>query len=131
MEELYYMCLHSQATIWNVYNRGCDANYLANYSYGGTPLLAAVCSGALASVKVVLKSGANPLLQMNDGSNALHLAIQKGRSSIIIESLALPSDVSTELVTSCNNEGKNALYYAIINNQLEVAQDIIIKKSLL
>ena len=125
------MLLHSQAVMWNVYNRGCDVNYQPNYSYGGTPLSAAVCSGALASVKVVLKSGANPLLHMNDGSNALHLAIQKDRSSIIKELLALSSDVNTELVTSCNNEGKNALHYAIINNQLEVAQDIIIKKSLL
>ena len=53
-------------------DRGCYVNYQANYSYGGIPLSAAVCSGALASVKVLLKSGANPLLQMNDGSNALH-----------------------------------------------------------
>ena len=36
--------------------------------------------------------------------------------------------VSTELVTSCNNEGKNTLCYTIINNQLEVAQDIIKRK---
>ena len=109
-------------------DRGCDVNYQANYSYGGTPLSAAVWSGALASVKVLLKSGANPLLQMNDGANALHLAIQKGRSSIIKELLALSSDVGTELVMSCNIEGKNSLYYAIINNQLEVAQDIIKRK---
>ena len=108
--------------------RGCDVNFRATDSYGGTPLIAAVCSGALASVKVLLKSGANPLLQTNDGGNALHLAIQKGRRSIINEFLALPSDVTTELVTSCNNEGMNALHYAIINNQREVAQDIIMKK---
>ena len=109
-------------------DRGCDVNCRANDSCGSTPLIAAVSSGALASVKVLLTSGANPLLQMNDGSNALHLAIQKGRRSIIKELLALPSDVSTELVTSCNDEGKNALHYAIINNQLEVAQDIIKRK---
>ena len=106
-------------------DRGCDVNCRANDSCGSTPLIAAVSSGALASVKVLLQNGANPLLQINDGSNALHLAIQKGRRSIIKEFLALPSDVSTELVTSCNNEGMNALHYAIINNQLEVAQDIM------
>ena len=109
-------------------DRGCDINYRANDCYGGTPLTAAVCSGALASVKLLLKNGANPLLQMNDGGNALHFAIQKGRRSIIKEFLALPCDVTTELVTSCNNEGMNALHYAIINNQLEVAQDIVTKK---
>ena len=109
-------------------DRGSDVNCCANDSHGATPLIAAVCSGALASVKVLLKSGANPLLQMNDGSNALHLAIEKGRRSIIKELLALPSDVTTKLVTSCNKEGMNALHYAIINNQLEVAQDIIMKR---
>ena len=109
-------------------DRGCDVNCHAKDCYGGTPLIAAVCSGALASVKVLLKNGANPLLQMNDGSNALHLAIQKGRRSIIKEFLALPSDVTTELVTSCNEEGMNTMHFAIFNNQLEVARDIIMKR---
>ena len=110
-------------------DRGCDVNCYANDSYGGTPLIAAVWSGALASVKVLLKNGANPLQQMNDGSNALQLAIEKGRKSIIKEFLALPSGITTKLVTSCNNEGMNALHYSIINNQLEVAQDIIMKRN--
>ena len=112
-------------------DRGCNVNYVAHDCYGGTPLIAAVCSGALASVKVLLKNGANPLLQTKDGGNALHLAIQKGRRSIIKEFLDLPSDVTTELVTACNNEGMNTLHYAIINNHFEVAQDIIMKKKVL
>ena len=107
-------------------DRGCDVNY---QDVGGcTPISAAVCSGALASVKLLLKSGANSLLQMNDGGNVLHFAIQKNRRSIIKEFLALPHDVTTELVAACNNEGMNALHYAIKNNHLEVAQDIIMKK---
>ena len=107
-------------------DRGCDVN-CQDYN-SDTPLIAAVCSGALASVKVLLKNGANPLLQMKNGGNALQFAIQKNRRSIIKELLALPCDVATELVTACNNEGMNALHYAIINNHLEVTQDIIMKK---
>ena len=111
--------------------RGCNVNHLSHDRHGGgTPLIATVCSGGLASFKVLLKNGANPLLQMNDGSNALHLAIQKGRKSIIKELLALPSDIAKELVMSRNNEGMNALHYAIINNQFEVVQDIIMKREL-
>ena len=50
-------------------DRGCDVNYKdCNES---TPLKAAVCSGALASVKLLLKNGANPLLQMKNGGNVL------------------------------------------------------------
>ena len=107
-------------------DRGCDVN--CQDCNGDTPLIAAVCSGALASVKVLLKNGANPLLRMKNGGNALQFAIQKNRRSIIKELLALPCDVATELVTACNNEGMNALHYAITNNHLEVAQDIIMKK---
>ena len=107
-------------------DRGCDVNSKDYSEY--TPLIAAVCSGALASVKLLLKNGANPLLRMKNGGNALQFAIEKNRRSIIKEFLALPCNVTTELVTACNNEGMNALHYAIINNHLEVAQDIITQK---
>ena len=107
-------------------DRGCDVNHQDFNEY--TPLTAAVCSGALASVKLLLKNGANPLLRIKNGGNALQFAIEKNRRSIIKELLALPCDVTTELITACNDEGMNALHYAIINNHLEVAQEIIMKK---
>ena len=88
-------------------------------------LLLYACSGALASVKLLLKN--DPLLQMKNGGNVLQFAIEKNRRSIIKEFLALPCDITTELIKACNNEGMNALHYAI-NNHLEVAQEIIMKK---
>jgi len=106
-------------------DRGCDVNYQDTCNKG-TPLLAAVCSGALASVKVLLKHGANPLLQLDDGCNALQLAIKRNRRSIINELLSHPS--AAELIAACNNEGLNALHYAITNNLLDLAQDIVHKK---
>ncbi|XP_065897290.1 transient receptor potential cation channel subfamily A member 1-like [Dysidea avara] len=106
-------------------DQGCDVNHQDTFNKT-TPLLAAVCSGALASVKVLLKHGANPLLQLDDGCNALQLAIKKGRRSIINELLSHPS--AKELIAACNNEGLNALHYAITNNLLDLAQDIVHKK---
>ena len=106
-------------------DRGCDLNH-QDIVNKGTPLLAAVSSGALASIKVLLKHGADPLLQLDDGCNALQLAIKKGRRSIITELLSHPS--VSELVTACNNEGLNALHYAITNNLTDLAQDIVEKK---
>ena len=68
-------------------DRGCDVNYKDCNEC--TPLAAAVCSGALASVKLLLKNGANPLLQLKNGGNVLQFAIEKNRRSIIKEFLAL------------------------------------------
>ena len=116
MAELHYIIIAAFSScnvecVQYFIDRGYDVNRRANDSNGGTPLIAAVYSGALASVRILLKNGANPLLQMNDNRNALQLAVQKGRRSIIKEFLALSSEVTTKLVTSCDNEGMNYYYY--------------------
>jgi len=59
------------------------------------------------------------LLQLDDGCNALQLAIKRNRQSIINELLSHPS--AAKLIAACNYEGLNALH-------LDLAQDIVHKK---
>jgi ankyrin repeat protein len=61
-------------------NLGANVDFL--YSNGDTPLIVSTSNGQDKIVELLLKNGANPYIQANDGSTALGLAAEEGHQNI-------------------------------------------------
>ena len=81
---------------------------------GGTPLMIAAGNDKLQAVKCLLKQGADPSLQDNDGWNVLHYASRSGNVAIIEEILSHGVDIESR-----NNSCETPLMLAQINGKSE------------
>jgi len=96
-----------------------DINAREGSSVGeGTPLHVAVHEGSEECVKLLIKAGAKPHLQDNQGSTALHIAARKGADKISVQLVQGASAGAfryepVPLAEILDRQGKTAAYWAI------------------
>ena len=87
---------------------------------GASPLMIAAGNDKLQAVKCLLKKGADPSLQNNDGWNVLHYASQGGSPEFI--ELMLNYVPSIDSVTK---EGVTPLMIAVVNDKLQAVKCLL------
>ncbi len=75
------------------------------------PLIAAIKSGSLGGVKILIKNGADIFVKDRNGLNPLHYAVKYKRKFILSSLLAMPN--SSELVIDCDKKGNSPLHVAL------------------
>ncbi|KAL9961103.1 hypothetical protein ACROYT_G029987 [Oculina patagonica] len=88
---------------------------------GITPLMVAACSNKLQAVEYLLKKGANPSLEDNNGRNLLHCASQGGNPVIELILSHVPS------IDSINNGGVTALMLSARHDKLQAVAYLLKK----
>eukprot|EP00042_Codosiga_hollandica_P056076 m.799955 g.799955 ORF g.799955 m.799955 type:complete len:687 (-) comp59265_c3_seq6:192-2252(-) len=91
--------------------------------YGFTPFLLAVKSGSIHSCRVLLDSGANPLLTAKDRKTALHLACSEDQDEMLHFLLGL--DVFRQLLDAVDDDGITALMDAARPGHVECATALL------
>ena len=87
---------------------------------GATPLMIAAVNDKLQAVKYLLKQGADPSLQTNDGWNVLHYASHGGNPEVI--ELMLSHVLS---IDSINSEGVTLLMIAAAYDKLQAVKYLL------
>ena len=87
---------------------------------GRTPLHLAVISGDVETVRWLVKNGADPTMQNNQGYSALHEAAAKGRNEIVL--LFLENKINVNLLSSC---GWPVLFSAARFGHLEIVKTLM------
>ena len=89
---------------------------------GSTPLMIAAYNDKLQAVKYLLKQGANPSLQNDNGWNVLHYASQKGNVAIMEEILSHEVEIESK-----NNSGETPLMLAQTYGKSEIVAYLLSK----
>jgi ankyrin repeat protein len=97
-------------------DRGGDVNARARNKFKNTPLQAALLAGQLATAKLLLAHGADPLARQARGFTALHAAALAGRRDLVDALL----DAGAEL-NSRGDDGRTAVTEALRGKHAELA----------
>lgn len=92
---------------------------------GYTPLVGACFYGQLASAKLLVKAGADPLVRDAKGLNLLDLACKNGRSDVVAYLLSLPGMREAAVLNQPNGSGHTPLAEACLNGHLAVVKLLI------
>ena len=98
--------------------RGADVT-ARHYNDGSTPLMAACYWGHLSVVTYLINKGAFIDLQANEGSTALHIAVERSRLEIVSQLLDLGASQLP------NNQGLTPLLYACDYCSVEIVEYLI------
>ena len=99
-----------------VLGRGIDINVRARSKFKNSPLQAALLAGQLATAKLLLAQGADPLLRQAHGFTALHEAALLGRRDLVDLLLAAGAEPNSR-----GDDGRTAVTEALRGNHVELA----------
>ncbi|KAM4810137.1 nuclear factor NF-kappa-B p105 subunit [Rhinophrynus dorsalis] len=81
-----------------------------------TPLHLAVITRQADTVEDILKAGGDPALLDRHGNSVLHLACKEGDATTL--SILLKHKAASEIINLPNNEGRNPIHVAVIENSM-------------
>jgi ankyrin repeat protein len=99
-----------------VLDRGGDINARARSKFKNTPLQAALLDGQLATVKLLLDRGADPLVRQAHGFTPLQEAALVGRRDLVDALLAAGAEINSRA-----DDGRTAVTEALRGNHPELA----------
>jgi len=99
-----------------VLDRGVDVNARARSKFKNSPLQAALLAGQLATAKLLLARGADPLLRQAHGFTALHEAALLGRRDLVDVLLAAGAELNAR-----GDDGRTPLTEALRGNHADLA----------